>query len=76
VLAVAAYHGHRNLVLGAWGCGVFGNDPAKVADSSATWLDAPRLHGAFELVVFAILDKSTELTRGPFRDRFSGWGAG
>ena len=76
VLAVAAYHGHRNLVLGAWGCGVFGNDPAKVADSFATWLDAPRFHGAFDLVVFAILDKSTELTRGPFRDRFSGWGAG
>jgi len=73
VLAVAAQHGHRHLVLGAWGCGVFGNEPAKVADSFATWLEAPRFAGAFDLVVFAILDKSTELTRAPFRERFSTW---
>jgi uncharacterized protein (TIGR02452 family) len=31
VLHVAAAHGHRRLVLGAWGCGVFGNEPAAVA---------------------------------------------
>ncbi|MET0495555.1 MAG: TIGR02452 family protein [Actinoplanes sp.] len=33
VLAVAAAHGHRRIVLGAWGCGVFGNDPATVAEA-------------------------------------------
>jgi len=26
VLALAASHGYKNLVLGAWGCGVFRND--------------------------------------------------
>ena len=31
VLAVAASHGHTSLVLGAWGCGAFGNDPATVS---------------------------------------------
>src|SRR5262245_11597172 len=31
VLALAASHGYRQLVLGAWGCGVFRNHPAVVA---------------------------------------------
>lgn len=32
VLEVAAVSGYRRLVLGAWGCGVFMNDPAEVAE--------------------------------------------
>lgn len=54
VLAVAAAHGHRRLVLGAWGCGVFGNDPATVAAAFAAALrDSPW----FDRVVFAVLDR-------------------
>lgn len=53
VLAVAAAHGHRTLVLGAWGCGVFRNDAATVADAFA---DALRQVPAFDRVVFAIRD--------------------
>lgn len=59
VLAVAAAHGHRRLVLGAWGCGVFGNDPATVAEAFAAAL---RSH-PMEYVVFAVL--------GPNRDAFA-----
>ena len=33
VLALAATAGCRSLILGAWGCGVFRNDPAVVADA-------------------------------------------
>ena len=54
VLAVAAAHGHRELVLGAWGCGVFRNDPAVVAATFAGCL--ARARGLFDHVVFAVLD--------------------
>lgn len=53
VLHVAARHGHRELVLGAWGCGVFRNDPVVVADVFAVALQAV---GGFDLVVFAVRD--------------------
>lgn len=54
VLHVAAAHGHRRLVLGAWGCGVFGNDPALVAE---TFRIALRDNRYFDHVVFAVLDR-------------------
>jgi uncharacterized protein (TIGR02452 family) len=54
VLRVAAAHGHRELILGAWGCGVFGNDPAEVAEVFAGTLAASPW---FDRVVFAILDR-------------------
>ncbi|MEU0883839.1 TIGR02452 family protein [Lentzea sp. NPDC005914] len=53
VLQVAAAHGHRRLVLGAWGCGVFGNDPVVVAETFRNALQDNRF---FEHVVFAVLD--------------------
>ena len=55
VLAVAGAHGHRKLVLGAWGCGVFRNDPAAVAAAFAAQL--ARAEGRFDHVVFAVLDR-------------------
>jgi uncharacterized protein (TIGR02452 family) len=54
VLAVAAAHGDRRLVLGAWGCGVFRNDPAMVANAFADALVDSA--GWFDQVVFAVLD--------------------
>jgi uncharacterized protein (TIGR02452 family) len=69
VLAVAATHGHRHLVLGAWGCGVFRNDPAMVADAFASALADSA--GWFDRVVFAVLDnKKAAPVRGAFADRF------
>ncbi|MGW4276605.1 TIGR02452 family protein [Streptomyces seoulensis] len=59
VLETAAAHGYRRLVLGAWGCGVFRNDPARVAEAFRTQL-APggRFADAFEQVVFGVLDRT------------------
>ncbi len=59
VLETAAAHGYRRLVLGAWGCGVFQNDPTQVATAFRTLLGpGGRFAGAFEHVVFGILDRT------------------
>ncbi|MFD4029395.1 TIGR02452 family protein [Streptomyces sp. NPDC058637] len=61
VLEVAAVRGYRRLVLGAWGCGVFQNDPAEVAGAFRALLaDGGRFAGHFEQIVFGILDRSPE----------------
>ncbi len=68
VLEVAALHGYRGLVLGAWGCGVFQNDPAVVAEAFRGLL-AGRFAGVFDQVVFGILDRKPE-TREAFERAF------
>lgn len=60
VLALAAAHGHTRLVLGAWGCGVFRNDPRVVAAAFAGHLQGA-WSGRFERVVFSVLDGSSSL---------------
>ncbi len=70
VLDVARAFGYESLVLGAWGCGAFGNDPRRTARDFRAALEG--LHaGAFREVVFAITDWSPERRfLGPFRDAF------
>jgi uncharacterized protein (TIGR02452 family) len=66
VLAVAADRGHRTLVLGAWGCGVFRNDPTHVAGVFADLLEG----SVFDHVVFAVYDRSAgRSTLRAFEDR-------
>jgi uncharacterized protein (TIGR02452 family) len=68
VLEVAAAHGNRRLVLGAWGCGVFGNDPHVVAQAFAVALDRV---DRFDHVVFAVLDRAPATpTYRAFADAF------
>ena len=70
VLAIAATQGHGSLVLGAWGCGAFGNDPEEIAGlfhGALAW----DFRGVFSRVVFAITDWSeSERYIGPFRKMF------
>jgi uncharacterized protein (TIGR02452 family) len=56
VLAIAARHHVQALVLGAWGCGVFANDPAQVARLFAEALADPAIRGRFRRLDFAIFD--------------------
>lgn len=65
IFEVAAHHGHRLLVLGAWGCGNHGNDPAQVIDAFA-W--AVRASYGVEEVVFAVPGPPELLNR--FRQAF------
>ncbi|CAN95507.1 no similarity [Sorangium cellulosum So ce56] len=72
VLAAAGAHGHRCLVLGAWGCGVFRNDPREVADVFARCLERPRFRGAFSRVVFAVYDRGADRPNyRAFQERFA-----
>ncbi|SCL30761.1 TIGR02452 family protein [Micromonospora rhizosphaerae] len=70
VLDVAAAHGHRRLVLGAWGCGVFRNDPTTVA--AAFVLALADTGGWFDQVTFAVLDRADGPVYAAFAARFGG----
>lgn len=70
VLAVAHAFGYDTLVLGAWGCGAFGNDPGQTARDFRAALEGP-WDGKFRRVSFAITDWSPERRfLGPFREVF------
>ncbi|WP_405824928.1 TIGR02452 family protein [Streptomyces sp. NBC_01390] len=72
VLETAATEGYRRLVLGAWGCGVFQNDPATVATTFRNLLVGGRFEGRFEKIVFAILDRtSATTTKAAFERTFT-----
>jgi uncharacterized protein (TIGR02452 family) len=71
ILAIARDRGHRSLLLGAWGCGVFCNDPHLVADVFGRWLAHPSFLGCFDRVVFAIYTSNRNLdTLTAFQTRF------
>ncbi|MCC6726936.1 MAG: TIGR02452 family protein [Saprospiraceae bacterium] len=53
VLAIALAHGHKTIILGAWGCGVFQNDPAEIAKCFKEVIDTRFKHD-FEKIVFAV----------------------
>jgi len=70
VLSVAQAHGHDSLVLGAWGCGAFGNDGNLIALFFDQALNQT-FKGAFKEVTFAIVDTSPDLQfLSPFARRF------
>ncbi len=68
VLAVAAEHQYETLILGAWGCGVFQNDPEAVAGYFKEEIEAG-FKTTFRRIVFAIYDKREAFIQ-PFQDNF------
>tara|TARA_R110002111_G_scaffold157498_1_gene224007 strand:+ start:61 stop:912 length:852 start_codon:yes stop_codon:yes gene_type:complete len=71
VLALAANHGCSHLVLGAWGCGVFRNDPSEIASLFAKCLlESGQFADCFETVNFAVLDRPGGIIIEPFLKHF------
>lgn len=58
ILEIAADQGHDVLILGAWGCGVFNNDPEEIARLFKGFLE-DEFRGVFSEVVFAIPGKES-----------------
>lgn len=72
VLTVAREHAHEVVLLGAWGCGVFRNDPHMVATVFADWLARAEFRHCFRRVVFAIRDsRRDQSVLKAFVSRFS-----
>ncbi len=69
VLAIALENQHRNIVLGAWGCGVFQNDPQDIAVYFREVLESS-FKGQFEQIVFAIYARQDSFIN-PFIKEFS-----
>jgi len=59
ILKIAAYHNHKNIILGAFGCGAFGNDPLMVAH---IFLNSLKMFNYFGNVCFAIYSNKGDLT--------------
>lgn len=70
VLTIGAALGHTAIVLGAWGCGAFGNDGHEIAALFKQAL-LGEFRGVYETVVFAMLDFSDDQQFiGPFKTVF------
>jgi uncharacterized protein (TIGR02452 family) len=59
LLWIGLQHGHTAIVLGAWGCGSFGNDSKMVSRVFGECLEGD-FRGTYARVVFAVLDWSEE----------------
>lgn len=59
-LSIFAREGHRVLVLGAYGCGVFRNDPLRVAAWWKELLEADGYGVYFDEIIYAVLDRSKQ----------------
>ncbi|MBP5744441.1 MAG: TIGR02452 family protein, partial [Oscillospiraceae bacterium] len=79
LLKCAAHFGYEDLVLGAWGCGAFGNDAALVSDLFCCALEEFRFGGLrardlFRNVVFAVRSRGGEsYNYREFRRNFGIW---
>jgi uncharacterized protein (TIGR02452 family) len=62
MLALALNKGNEVLILGAWGCGVFRNDPEQIAELFKKHLQG-KYKNKFKRVVFAVLTKKEEMLK-------------
>ena len=72
MLKVAAKNGYKNLILGAWGCGAFGNNPKDVAQYFKTVLIDEEYGKCFDNVCFAIYGNPESKNIKAFKNVFQG----
>ena len=70
ILKAAAERGYRNLVLGAWGCGAFGNKPLQVAEYFKAAIIDEKLGYFFDEICFAIYGNENGKNITAFREVF------
>ena len=70
ILRAAVRYGYKNLVLGAWGCGAFGNDPDMVAKCFQQALAADSLTLYFDTVCFAVYGSEDSKNYQAFKSVF------
>ena len=58
ILEIAADNEHKDLILGAWGCGVFNNDPTNIAELFCSIIRSD-FRNIFDNVIFAIPGKNS-----------------
>lgn len=73
LLAIAAEHGHKDLVLGAWGCGAFGNRPDDVSEFFRTVLIDEGFGRLFDEVCFAVYGSEEGKNYRAFKSRFAAY---
>jgi uncharacterized protein (TIGR02452 family) len=72
LLSLAVVHHYEALVLGAWGCGVFQNEPSEIAGFFREFLIDGIFKNVFGKVIFAVLDSSKEgRFIQPFQEKFT-----
>lgn len=71
MLKIAADKGCKNLILGAWGCGAFGNDPADVAGYFKAVIVDEGFGYAFDNICFAVYGSADGKNISAFRKVFS-----
>jgi uncharacterized protein (TIGR02452 family) len=69
VLAIALAHGHKTIVLGAWGCGVFQNDPNELAQYFKYVIEGQFKYD-FNKIVFAVYSRNERFIQ-PFIELFN-----
>ena len=74
MVSLAAQNGVKNLVLGAWGCGVFNNDPTTMSQYFSEVLIGEGYSVDFDNIVFAIINDHNSVGNNfdIFNNKFNG----
>ena len=72
IYRVGLLHGHDALIIGAWGCGAFHNDPYQMAKLFRQTLDEPEFKDKYRTVVAAVIEDHNSGNRNyaAFKENF------